>query len=456
MSITYNQAQQLCNEVKARLVGSVCSGVTGLSSRTFLITFPKDNLRICLQEPFMRFHLDASSDMTSIQLPFVKGIAHTLHGMKLVDSSLLNEDRILALTFQKGDNRVQLVVEFFPRRPNCYLLNLQNEILFAFNSTDKNAYELPAKHAQVGNISETCTSASISKQYAILEDQEIFLQKHKQVQASVKKNIKRAENRLEERKAILQQCLDWEKIQHEAQLLQSNLFRMTKGMSQIQVADWNAEGNERIILLDPLLDPRIQVAKCFQRSKKLRKGVVHAERQMVLTLEEFDKQKNLLEPLKEIESLRELDKFCIAHHLKVETEKGKGKKPLDRKPYHVYTAENGTHIWVGKSAKDNDKLTFHCSKGSDWWLHAHNYPGSHVVISLPKGHEPEEAVIKDAAELALRFSKAKDMRGGEVCFTQVKFLKPVKASPGQVLVSKHKILKVDLDEQRWQRLKDSK
>lgn len=272
------------------------------------------------------------------------------------------------------------------------------------------------------------------------------------------KLLKRSQRRLKERQQILIECEAWSEVFHKGQLLQSNLFQINKGMKNITVSDWDQNDKEIVIVLDPLLNPSGQVANYFKRSRKLRAGIVHAKRQLKLAEQEVEERSLQLQNVENLASLSELQSLCQLYGIDWQKPAGPKtvKEKVPAKPYHCFTTEEGFQIWVGKSAKDNDKLTFHCANGSDLWLHARDYPGSHVVIRCEKGAEPNEATLKDAAELALRFSKAKDQCSCEVSLSQVKWLKRIKSAPGKVMLSKHKVMRISLDNDRWLRLKANK
>lgn len=275
--------------------------------------------------------------------------------------------------------------------------------------------------------------------------------------AAINRELKRAQKRFTNYQQILQECLDWEKVHHDGLLLQANLFRITSKMKEIVVADWSLNGQERVLTLNPLLRPHDQVAALFRRSKKLRKGIVHAQRMLKSaeqSLTQRLEQKHILDAI--------TDPAALFDFLQQEGLIGtsKRKAPVPRreeppKPYKRYLSEKGVEIWVGKSAKNNDLLTFHYANGRDLWLHARNYPGSHVVVRCQKGQEVDAESLLDAAELAIRFSKANNPGEQEVCLAQVNALTRVKGSPGKVMLSKHKTLRVNLDNARWQRLQPS-
>ena len=126
-------------------------------------------------------------------------------------------------------------------------------------------------------------------------------------------------------------------------------------------------------------------------------------------------------------------------------------------PYREFVTASGLKIWVGKSAKDNDKLTFACANGLDYWLHAHDVPGSHVVVHLGRHQAPDDESLKDAIQAALFFSKAKDNKEGEVCITQCKYVSRMgKNQPGKVQISHHRVVYVKMDTERLKNLRERK
>jgi predicted ribosome quality control (RQC) complex YloA/Tae2 family protein len=83
--------------------------------------------------------------------------------------------------------------------------------------------------------------------------------------------------------------------------------------------------------------------------------------------------------------------------------KGQGWQQLD---------VDGYEVLVGRSARDNDELTFGVARPRDLWLHAAGHAGSHVVIRVPDaGEDVPRAVIERAAAYAAWHSKARNARG---------------------------------------------
>ena len=61
--------------------------------------------------------------------------------------------------------------------------------------------------------------------------------------------------------------------------------------------------------------------------------------------------------------------------------KKKGKKQAKSKPLH-FISSDGFHMYVGKNNYQNDELSFKFANGGDWWFHAKNMPGSHVIVLM--------------------------------------------------------------------------
>ena len=106
---------------------------------------------------------------------------------------------------------------------------------------------------------------------------------------------------------------------------------------------------------------------------------------------------------------------------------------------------DGWEVLVGKTARDNDVLTFREAAPQDVWLHVGGgTPGSHVVIRNPDRGDVPRHIVKLAAELAAAHSKAKNARGKidvHVC-RACDVTKPRGAKPGSVQLKRYESVKV--------------
>ena len=120
-------------------------------------------------------------------------------------------------------------------------------------------------------------------------------------------------------------------------------------------------------------------------------------------------------------------------------------RPINKKPSgRWYLSTRGFEIVVGKNDKDNDIITFRLAGSQDIWMHAADYPGSHVIIRNPNRKEVPPIVIQEAAEIAAFYSQAKQQDKVAVHYTQKKFVtKPPRSKPGLVRLSSFKTILVE-------------
>lgn len=126
---------------------------------------------------------------------------------------------------------------------------------------------------------------------------------------------------------------------------------------------------------------------------------------------------------------------------------GRGKNncrelPADLKLYH-YELPGGWIVLVGRTDRDNDRLSIRVARSDDWWFHVRGMPGSHVVLCARKKLAPDRDTMRRAAAIAAYHSKARDGGTVSVSCTQARYVtKPTGAKPGSVQIRKERILKV--------------
>lgn len=120
------------------------------------------------------------------------------------------------------------------------------------------------------------------------------------------------------------------------------------------------------------------------------------------------------------------------------------KRKTKNTPLH-YISSDGFDIYVGKNNLQNDELTFNFALGNDWWFHAKQAPGSHVIVKS-NGDELPDRTFEEAGKLAAYYSS---MRGGEkveIDYVEKKHVKkPKGAKPGFVVYYTNYSLVIDSD-----------
>ena len=74
-------------------------------------------------------------------------------------------------------------------------------------------------------------------------------------------------------------------------------------------------------------------------------------------------------------------------------------------------------------------MTFRVARSLDLWLHAADFPGSHVVVRIPNRKEVPNQTLLEAAQLAAFYSSGRKQPKAAVNYTQKKFVnKPKRAA----------------------------
>ena len=94
---------------------------------------------------------------------------------------------------------------------------------------------------------------------------------------------------------------------------------------------------------------------------------------------------------------------------------------------------DGFHIYVGKNNYQNDQLTFKFATGNDWWFHAKQMTGSHVIVKA-ENQELPDSTYEYAAALAAYYSSGRENEKVEIDYLQKKNVKkPNGSAPGFVV-----------------------
>ncbi len=108
-----------------------------------------------------------------------------------------------------------------------------------------------------------------------------------------------------------------------------------------------------------------------------------------------------------------------------------------------YALPGDWKIYVGRTDSGNDWLSMKLAKANDYWFHVRGMPGSHVVLRVPPGRDPDRGTLKRAAAVAAYYSKAREGGIVPVSCTRGRYVaKPRGAKPGTVQIRKEIVLKV--------------
>lgn len=200
------------------------------------------------------------------------------------------------------------------------------------------------------------------------------------------------------------------------------------------------------IPLDSTLTPQENAQKYFDKYGKLKRTFEALSELTVQVKEEIEHLESILAAL-DI-AMQEEDLVQIREELiesgYIRRKSGSKKAKVTSKPFH-YVSSDGFHIYVGKNNFQNDELTFKFANGGDWWFHAKQIPGSHVILKTEGAEVPDRA-FEEAARLAAYYSKGREQDKVEIDYVQKKHVKkPAGAKPGFVVYYTNYSMAIDSD-----------
>ncbi len=194
--------------------------------------------------------------------------------------------------------------------------------------------------------------------------------------------------------------------------------------------------NEEITIpLDPNLTPMENSKRYFSRYNKLKRTQEALNQQIQETASEIQHLESIQTAL-EI-ALQENDLAQIKEELMdygyIRRKYGKKQKMQGKsKPFH-YISSDGYHMYVGKNNFQNEELTFKLATGNDWWFHAKQMPGSHVIVKSNNEELPDRT-FEEAGQLAAYYSSGRGAPKVEIDYVQKKHVKKTPgAKPGFVI-----------------------
>lgn len=254
-------------------------------------------------------------------------------------------------------------------------------------------------------------------------------------------------------------CAGAERVRQDGELVKAAQGELRRGQGEAVLQDWFEEGAPpRTVALDPKLTPRENAERLFKRAKKLEREALGIDAEEGRAQEDLARVEAFLaeaeDPARDPE---EVEQRARAERVLPPRQgaPSRREKPAPRLPYRRFTGAAGSEIRVGRNARDNDQLSLKESRGNDLWLHTRDAPGSHVVLRLEGGAEPDDEEVLDAAHLALHFSPLRGARKAAIHVARCKEVKkPKGAPPGLVMLSGGRTLQLRVEEERLKRLLD--
>ena len=398
--------------------------------------------------------------------PFVLLLKKYLSGAEVEHLEMMDGERVL-LIFLSGESETgdttnyQLIVQLTGRSANLFLADHRGFVVDSLRQTEGEGQEpgtrysppsrpegtVPPKGRVIAGDGHASLSDALDEANLRRIAEEEFNAAANSVRARIKQEIAKRERLLKRLESDLAEHGDADRWKKYGDLLLANISNAKREGGRIFVVDYFDETQPTIEIETDENDSLTGAAeKFFRQYTKARNAG-----------EEIEKRRDAIDI--ELERLREendeIEEAVAAHDLdrirefggrkqKQQKEKPKGKESPVSSVARIFMSSDGYEILVGKRAKDNDLLTFRIAKSLDTWMHAADYPGSHVVIRNPNRKEIPQRTLFEAAQLAAFYSQGKSQPKAAVHYTQKKFVnKPKGAAAGLVSLASFKTLLVE-------------
>lgn len=368
----------------------------------------------------------------AVEPGFIRAAGAALRGTTLLSAKARKDDRLLRLTFGTrsrfgvGDESA-LYIELVPRFGNVVLVRGERVVAaakeFSLAQNGMRAvqaggvYQLPPlppsrkpAAAQSGvpegeSVLDAMTAARAEQ--ALGGERRHSEDRRRVLLRRIEDRERKIRSELASLEAKRAQALDRDALRARAEAIYATLHEAPQ-----------AEQDER----------KEEAAKLFARYKKLGSSLVHVDERTAAL-------RTLLEGVEALHweaqraddaAIADVEEAAAALDPRQRTARAATRRK--RAPLEVRT-QRGSRILIGRSPLENAELTFRVARPNDWWFHAQNIPGAHVILQRDDRDEPPEEDVERAASLAAYYSKARSSAKVPIDYTLRKHVRAQRNAP---------------------------
>ena len=416
--------------------------------------------------------------------PFVLALRKHLGGATVLAVTKDEDERVVRFHFAARDvvgaeHRATLIAQLTGRAANLLLLDEAGRVVAALRPPRGAGQEIGAHYQPPPPGARTALSAqpftrgahatlseAADAYYRRLEADRAFAARAGALDARLRRETERREKLRQNLERDLAAHGRADEHKRAGDLLLANIATAVRDGARVRLTDYYAEGAPTIELeIDEHATLQAEAARRFTRYAKARRAAQEIGARLAGLQAELDALATARAELERVVSARDADALdALAAQLDKRAgrrgataqggRKGKarahgatkeaGKAAEQEKTARRYLSSDGYEMLVGRGARENDQLTFRIARPHDLWLHAADYPGSHVIVRNPRRAEIPHRTVVEAAQLAANYSQAKRDAKVAVNYTQRKFVaKPKGAAPGLVRMANFRTMLVE-------------
>jgi predicted ribosome quality control (RQC) complex YloA/Tae2 family protein len=481
--------EEVVEEIRPALAGRRWGKVFQLSGASLAVDFRAGDGRylfISVEPNQPRLHL-ISRTVRELEkasrppAPFALVLRKHLGGATLNSLSKDEGERVVRFTFAAPDatgeeHAAGVVVQLTGRTSNLFLLDERGRIVDSLRpsrgagqevgdvysppaaggapTTTRNATAQARGAPAIVRAGFNSLSEALDEHFRRLERERAFDARAAAASSRVRQEVARLRKLQSNLARDLAAHGDAEGHRRAGDLLLANIANAERRGGTVRLKDFYAEGAPVVELeVDENKTLQEEAAGRFARYSKAKRAAREISERLKTIEAELAALEGRRVKLERIVAAR--DREALANFTGDEGEAGRAKTSArtraskkgteELRGVRRYRSSDGYEILVGRAARDNDRLTFRLARASDTWMHAADYPGSHVVVrARTRAEQVPHRTIVEAARLAAHFSRARKDSKVAVNYTQRKFVsKPKGAAPGLVYLSSFRTLLVE-------------
>ncbi|MCA9892978.1 MAG: NFACT family protein [Anaerolineae bacterium] len=277
------------------------------------------------------------------------------------------------------------------------------------------------------------TSEAMNLYYGISAGPDAYNEAKKPVQDAIDEGKIKYGAKINSLESGLKDDSEREQLQQSGELILAYQYTIQPGQTEL-VAQYDVDGPELVITLDPDLTPLENAQRYFDRYNRAKRALDSVPELIEESQQELRYIEQLESDLEMASSWPEIDDVVTALRQMGLIDRDRKMRQIGggNRTAPMRFTPDGYVIWLGRNSRQNEEVTFKKANPQDLWLHARDVAGAHVVIRDDGRHIPETLVEK-AASVAAFYSKAREENSVIVDVTHVKYVKGIKgAGPGMV------------------------
>lgn len=298
--------------------------------------------------------------------------------------------------------------------------------------------------------------------FRALHAREQIQQLRDRIRSDLKLELDKLDSRYSAASKQLESAQNMQQLKEYGDLILANIQAINSGQEKL-VCDHLHTGNggQVAIALNPNLSASQNAQNYYRQYAKARvrqRTADAAQADAKTKLDQVRGQMTRLDNASTLEDLEQLRDLILHRSRKPEQQKGplpsqhqagkaaaKGQGPAAKHPRLMSTrSSDGWLIYIGRNKIENDVLISKLAAPHDLWLHVQGQEGAHVLIKNPNKQDPPGSTLKEAAQLAARFSRVGLGAKVRVVYTHCKYVKKIgKDKPGLVRYENERTLEVD-------------